>query len=81
MPARNVMIAILDQMEALDQQVMAAGTVSQKLSNLLKGGEIELSPLRKAPRALAGSGVSCRPVRPAIQRRFQLHSLLFLLKA
>jgi hypothetical protein len=74
MSRRDVVIAILNQMEIFDQEVVTPGAVAQQLSNLLKRGEVKLPSFGKTSCALTGSDMSCWPVWPTIQRNFLLHA-------
>ena len=61
------MIAILNQMEVFDQEIVTAGAIAQQFTDLLQRREVELSSLRKTSRTLARrSDISCGPIRPNV---------------
>jgi len=68
------MVAILNQMKVFDEEIVAAGTIAQQFTELLQRGEVELSPFRETSRTFARAYISCRPIRPTIQRCFLLHA-------
>jgi hypothetical protein len=74
MSRRDIVVAILNQVEIFNEEVVTPGAVAQQLSNLLKRGEVELPSLGKTPCALSGSDMSCWPVRPTIHRGFLCHA-------
>jgi hypothetical protein len=59
------MIAVLDEVEILDQEIVAARAIAQKLADLLERLVFDLASLRKSSRPLARADMSCRPVRAA----------------
>ena len=59
------MIAVLNEVQILDQQIVAARLVLQQFAYVLKRVDFELASLGKASGPLARADMSCRPVRPA----------------
>jgi hypothetical protein len=47
------MIAVLDEVEILDQEIVAARAIAQKLADLLERLAFDLASLRKSSRPLA----------------------------
>ncbi len=74
MPRRNGVVAVLDQVQIFDEEVVAPGPVAEERPDLLERFGIELAPLGEAPRTLARAGMSCRPVGTAIARGLLLHA-------
>jgi hypothetical protein len=64
------MVAVLNQMEILNQQVMAVGTIRQQLADLFDRFEVDLPPFREGSRALAGTDMSGGSIWATIQRDF-----------
>jgi len=65
MRRREVVVAILDQMQKLDQEIGASGPGRQQLSYLPPRLDIELAPLRKGPRAFPRAHIAGRPIGTA----------------
>jgi hypothetical protein len=68
------MIAVLNQMEILDQQIVPPWPIPEQFANLLKSREVELPPLGKRTRTLAGTVASLEPLRPTIDGAVLLHA-------
>jgi len=62
-------------MKVFDKEIVTAGTIAQQFTNLLQRGEVELSSFGESSRTLARSDISCRPIRPAVQWCFLLHTI------
>ena len=62
MPSRDIMVAVLDQMQELDEKIPAARPIAEQRAHLLESLEIELTPLGEGPRALALAIMPRRPV-------------------
>src|SRR5215831_1253399 len=70
---RNIVVAILNEMQILDQQIVAPGLVPEQLANLFQRLGLKLSALGKGSCALARSDVPFRPVGAAIGGGLLLH--------
>jgi hypothetical protein len=53
MAGGNIVVAVLNEMQILDEQVVTPRLIPQKLAYLLERLSIELPPLREGPRSLA----------------------------
>jgi hypothetical protein len=70
----DALVAVLNQVEVFDEQIMSAWSISEQLSNLFERREVELPPLRKRSRSLAATTVFLRVLRPPIDGAMLLHA-------
>src|SRR5262249_4208043 len=70
MPTRKMPIAVLDQMQMLDQQVTPACAVAKQRPHLLESMRVDLTALGGAARA---AGTTIGAVGPAIRKGCGIH--------
>jgi len=73
---RNIVVAILNEVQIFDQEVVAPRLGLEKLADLLKRLGFKLPTLGKSPCAFARSYMSCRPVGATVAWGLLLHSTL-----
>ena len=71
------MVAVLNEVQIFDQQIVPTGPVTEELSNLFDRLVVELAPFRESPRTLAGADMSCRAIWTAALRDTLLHHFPF----
>ena len=62
------MIAVLNEVQILDQQIVPSRPIAEQLANFLERSGVELAPFGESSRAFARANMPCWPIWPAALR-------------